>query len=784
MPIAPHKGEDQSKWMSRCVPEMIGTGEDKRPQEQAVAACLDIWRQEHGGKKPPSKEMDELIERWKQILAKQDGEPPDPDPDESREEYLDRCVSELTDSGLDDEEAEERCQNAWEERSVARSKSLSGVVHKTHAEIVQGMEFVLSDESADRLGDIIVADGWDINSFQRNPVALFNHNPSFPIGRWEGLHVHKSALRGRLVMAPEGTSARIDEIRKLIDAGILKAVSVGFRDIESEPLDKKNPFRGRRYLKQELVETSLVAIPANPNALAISKSLGISPATLDLVFLAKHGKRGDERRSGLTGKHAQTARSNGGSAMSLAQRISDLETQIVDKRDALEAHLTKMDDSNVSDADLEKTGNFNNEIMQLEKTRNALVDSERLLAKTAISGSGNGDGTKSRALTMFTAQPAEPKAQPIIGKKKDLDPISYIVRASTVAHFAKQWNQSLEETRNKIYGDDESTKVCCDLVLRASSAPAITTVTGWAAELVQTDYADLMPLLMPAAIMTRLAAKGMTLSFGTAGRIVIPTRSRTPTIAGSFVGEGLAIPVRQGAFTSQTLVPKKLAVISTWTREMGDHSVPAIEGLIREAIQQDTTVAVDSVLLDANPATAIRPPGLLNGVTVTTATAGGGIAALIGDIRALVGALTVNTYGNLRSPVFLMNPSDMLAISLLQAPNTGIFPFRDEIRGGTLNTIPVIDSATVTAKTVILIDAADFVVVGGGPPRLETSDQATLHMEDTSPAELVASPATVAAPQRSLFQTDSIALRMILPLNWVQRRTGTIAWTQNATWAA
>jgi hypothetical protein len=86
---------------------------------------------------------------------------------------------------------------------------------------------------------------------------------------------------------------------------------------------------------------------------------------------------------------------------------------------------------------------------------------------------------------------------------------------------------------------------------------------------------------------------------------------------------------------------------------------------------------------------------------------------------------------------------------------------------------------------MILVDAADFVVVGGEAPRLEISDQATLHMEDTNPTDLVnnASPAVIAAPQRSLFQTDSLALRMVMPLNWVQRRAGTIAWVQNTTWS-
>ena len=155
--------------------------------------------------------------------------------------------------------------------------------------------------------------------------------------------------------------------------------------------------------------------------------------------------------------------------------------------------------------------------------------------------------------------------------------------------------------------DDDGTHVFTDIVTRAASAPALTTVTGWAAELVHTTYADLMPLLMPQAILTRLAPKGLTLSFGANGRIVIPTRSRTPTLAGSFVGEGLAIPVRQGMFTSQTLTPKKMAVITTWTREMDDHSIPAIEGLLRQAVIEDTAIALDTILLDNNPATTIRP---------------------------------------------------------------------------------------------------------------------------------------------------------------------------------
>ncbi len=340
------------------------------------------------------------------------------------------------------------------------------------------------------------------------------------------------------------------------------------------------------------------------------------------------------------------------------------------------------------------------------------------------------------------------------------------------------------DVREKIYGDDLVTQEACDLVLRAPSAPAMTTVTGWAAELVHQIYTDFMELLMPKSLLRPLAERGLTLNFGQAGRIIIPTRQRTPTIAGSFVGEGMAIPVRQGAFTSQTLTPKKVAVITTWTREMNDHSIPAIEGLLREAIMVDTSVAIDTVLIDANPATTIRPPGLLNGITPITATAGGGLNALTGDLKLLIQGLIAGTYGNVRDPVWLTNPGDILAAALTSAPNTGIFPFRDEIKQGTLGTIPFVESVTVAPHNLSLVDAADFVVVGGEAPRLEISDQATLHMEDTSPTDLVSgSPGVVATPQRSLFQTDSLALRLVMPLNWVQRRAGTIVSMAGTTWS-
>jgi HK97 family phage prohead protease len=699
------------------------------------------------------------------LVRKDDIEPED---DESYFEFMSRCVD---DEGNDEDE----CQLAWDDRSGE-----STVVHKTsHASKADGLDFILSDETPDRYGDVIAADGWQLDNFKKNPIALFGHSSSFPIGTWKGLHVKDGGLRGNLQLAPAGTSERIDEIRKLVEAGILRAVSVGFVPIEKQTMDSRadGMFGPFKYLKQELVETSLVSIPANPNALAVAKSLKVSDDTIRMVF-AKHGDKDTARQR----QARLTSRTSQGKTMStLAQRVKDAEQRLLASRDKLSAHLEKSDDNNVTDADLEARQSLNDEIVKCERALNSLRESERHLGTTSEDGRAVATRSVPAVINGTTAM-TQPRPFSVAAKK--LQPLDFLVRAGAIQLLAHRERKPLDEIRRMIYGEDEATKVVLEWQTKAASAPAMTTVVGWAAELVQQIVVDFMATLTPKSVFPRLSGAGLSLTFGRNGKIIIPTRSRTPTIAGSFVGEGLPIPVRQGAFTSQTLTPKKMAVITTWTKELDEHSVPAIEGLMRDAIQMDTAMSLDAVLLDANAATVVRPPGILNGVAGLTPTAGGGFTALVADIKQLTNALLTGTLGNLRSPVWLMNPAQVNSIGLVAAPGAGVFPFRDEISRGTLGGWPVIDSGTVPINTVIVVDAADFVSVSGDAPRFEISDQATLHMEDTTPTDIstAGSPAVVAYPAKSMFQTDMLALRLILPVNWCLRRTGVVAWVAGVTW--
>jgi HK97 family phage prohead protease len=156
------------------------------------------------------------------------------------------------------------------------------------------LEYVMSDGTVDRMDDVIEPDGWSLTNFKKSPIALFGHDSKFFIGNWSNVRVDKNELRGRMSLL-DAVSDRLREIHAAVNAKILRAVSVGFRELQSEPR-QGSKVGGVRYIKQELIECSLVSIPANPNALAVAKSLNISRDVQSLIF-AEHGTKRQTMKS-------------------------------------------------------------------------------------------------------------------------------------------------------------------------------------------------------------------------------------------------------------------------------------------------------------------------------------------------------------------------------------------------------------------------------------------------------------------------------------------------------
>lgn len=151
-------------------------------------------------------------------------------------------------------------------------------------------EFIASDETVDRYGDVIRVSGWELANYKKNPIVLFGHDKSLPVGIAPKVWVESKKLMIGIKLANEGTSPFIDTVRKLVDQKIIRAVSVGFLPT-AEPKylrDEANDrVTGMEFVGQELLENSLVTVPANPAALSTVKSMGIPEQHIERVFTRK-----------------------------------------------------------------------------------------------------------------------------------------------------------------------------------------------------------------------------------------------------------------------------------------------------------------------------------------------------------------------------------------------------------------------------------------------------------------------------------------------------------------
>lgn len=131
------------------------------------------------------------------------------------------------------------------------------------------MVFIASEESEDRVGDVIAIDGWDLKSFRRNPVWMFIHNLGVaPLGTVPKIWTEGKQLLNTVDWDSEDELARF--IKGKYDRHVMRAVSVGFRALEFEERNVADAgMRGRGILfkKQELLEISAVPVPMHPHAL-------------------------------------------------------------------------------------------------------------------------------------------------------------------------------------------------------------------------------------------------------------------------------------------------------------------------------------------------------------------------------------------------------------------------------------------------------------------------------------------------------------------------------------
>ncbi|MEZ0060898.1 HK97 family phage prohead protease [Bradyrhizobium elkanii] len=164
--------------------------------------------------------------------------------------------------------------------------------------------FVFSDNSVDRYGDTIDARGWVLDKFVANPVALFGHDSNSVenvIGKARNVRVDGQRLVGEIEFMEASVNPNAEAVYQMVKGGYLNAVSVGFAPIDWAPTKDKSRPGGVDFKKQELLEISIVPIPANPAALVQARAAGIDVDRLGLIASASEEPPADlaKRRSAL-----------------------------------------------------------------------------------------------------------------------------------------------------------------------------------------------------------------------------------------------------------------------------------------------------------------------------------------------------------------------------------------------------------------------------------------------------------------------------------------------------
>ena len=145
------------------------------------------------------------------------------------------------------------------------------MLHKTfEIKAAEDGRMIASTPDVDRDKDRVIATGARLDNFLKNPVLMYGHNYRDPwalIGKAADLQVDAGGINFQPELRePANDSDPMTVIRALWDQKLLRAASMGFNPTKW----MENEVGGRDFVEWELLEISIVPIPANQNALRLA----------------------------------------------------------------------------------------------------------------------------------------------------------------------------------------------------------------------------------------------------------------------------------------------------------------------------------------------------------------------------------------------------------------------------------------------------------------------------------------------------------------------------------
>lgn len=616
--------------------------------------------------------------------------------------------------------------------------------------------------SPDRLGDVVEPLGVTF----RNPLPLLMyHDSRAPVGT---VALQKPTKAGvdfvaRIAKVDEAGTLkdRVDEAWQTVKAGLVRGVSIGFRVLEDglEEIDT-----GFRFLKTEILELSLVAIPANHEATIQTIR------SLDAAQLAALGRAASVtiRRSGAADNSGTRDR-----PMNVSERLTARRADLKAK----EARLTEIvqggEDVALSDVLQTESAKLAEEIKAIGADIDRLDALEQAQRRLAVPIGTPGDA-RGGAAAIGNKTAAMPVVEVV---QQKLQPGIEFARYALCLMAARGSHVGAIEVAKTRYPDNPGIQ----LLLKAAVAGATTTDSTWLGPLVYppTLVSEFVDYLRPLTILGK---------FGTGN---IPSLRRVPFnvrilgqttgASASWVGQGKQKPVTKfDVAVNNTLSFAKVSSIAVFAEELARFSTPSAESLIRDELARAIVERLDTDFVDPTKAAVanVSPASITNGLTALTPS-GTNAAALRADLKSLF-----QTFLDANNPptqgVFIMSNTIALAISLMvNALGQAEFPGMS-MNGGTLVGLPVIASQYVAIgspanELMILVNAADVFYSDDGGVSVDLSREATLEMSTD--------PENESGTNVNMWQTNQIALRAERFVNWAKRRASAAAYLDGCAYS-
>ncbi len=308
-------------------------------------------------------------------------------------------------------------------------------------------------------------------------------------------------------------------------------------------------------------------------------------------------------------------------------------------------------------------------------------------------------------------------------------------------------------------------------VIKAAVAGGGTESGEWGAELAQADTrytGDFIDFLYAQTIFDNLPLREVPAN--------VHIKGQDGAATAYWVGQSKSIPVTKADFSDVTLSRLKVAAIAVISKELLQDSSPSAELLVRDALVNASAQRVDQTFLSNAAAVAnVSPAGILNGLTAGT-SAGNDIADVITDVKALYAPfIAANNATGLQ---FVTTETLAKSLGLMQnALGAWAFPGLGA-SGGTLLGDPIKAGGNVGAGDLILLKPSDIYKIGDRGVEVSLSTEAAIEM-DSAPAGASDTP-TANGSVVSMFQTESVAIKVVRPLNYAKRRASAVAYIGDA----